>query len=144
MRTLVIQPGVCRSVFFTFKPVGSMRSVHLVCPKRVPPEPKGGDRAWLTSTPFLTVEVNGERADGTRVLFAMDETVDTSKVLSALDAENQTIAVSEDDVMLVSTGMRIPLVVITEDQKRWDGGEGGEGGEDLAAVFRVCPAAVKM
>ena len=129
-----MQPGVCRSVFYTFKPVGSMRAVHLVCPKTVAPMSRGvGDRAWLTNTPFLTVEVNGGCADGTRVLFAMDETVDTSKVLSALEAENQTIAVSEDDVMLVSAAMRIPLLVITDDRKSGD--DGGDDG-NLAAVFR--------
>jgi hypothetical protein len=92
------------------------------------------DRAWLISTPFLPGEVNGGNADATRVLFAMDETIDTatmhSKVLSALDMTNETVAVSEADVMLVSAAMRIPLLIITT------GSKNDNDSSNLTAVFR--------
>ncbi|AUF82172.1 hypothetical protein TetV_080 [Tetraselmis virus 1] len=116
MSTIVIRPGLTSALNWRFTPVGSLKAVHLVCPKNVKTN-SVGDRNWLVNTPFLTIELQRSE-ERERVLLGIDNTLDTDdfydKALSKIDIDNHYIAVSEDDAMFLAASMRMPIIILTE------------------------------
>lgn len=118
-------PGAHKTISYTYKQPGSFKAVHLVCRTRAPRPPKGnvngtgaGDRAWLMSTPFLTVDLTDDSKDGRhRVLFAIDADADVREVESRVlygVGDHSTVEIPEEEAGFLADGMRMPLMVITE------------------------------
>lgn len=129
MRTISVSPGSCNRVLYTYKQPGQMRAVHLVCKTKVPRPPKGnhngtgvGDRSWLMNTPFLTVDITDDSKEGQhKVLFAIDADADVKAVSERVlydIGDHCIVAIPEEDADFVADGMRMPMVVITENKKK--------------------------
>lgn len=133
MRTISVGSGIPNRVTFTFKHPGHARGIRLVC-KPGDYRPSGaaqitGKRQWLTNTPFLTADITDDSVDGRhKALFAIDDSADDEVVgkraLLGI-GDYCTVSVPDEDGMLVAGGMRMPIVVIAENDEN-----------GLSAVYR--------
>lgn len=136
-RTISVAPGVFNSVSYTYRRPGSSPYIRLVCDVRSARPPKAnrlsgtgsGDRGWLISTPFLTVDVTSDGGEEYKVLLAIDSSAPVEEIEARLLSkvpDHAIVPVGEKDAAFVAMNMNMPMLVITEN--------GRDGG--MVAVFR--------